>query len=114
MQTACGLTRRFGAVESLGTELKFPVFVESLAPARYEERRTLRKSMPAGVASFITEFRKGVTDGIRHSADNVAAEGQSGHTINGFVDACHRNAHTVTAHADDTSPWRIRPKRSPG
>jgi hypothetical protein len=40
-------------------------------------------------------------DGIRHSADNVVAEGQSGHTINGFVDACHRNAHTVTAHADE-------------
>ncbi len=40
-------------------------------------------------------------DGIRHSADGVVAEGQSGHTINGFVDACHRNAHTVTAHADE-------------
>jgi hypothetical protein len=39
-------------------------------------------------------------DGIRHSADNVA-EDQSGHTITGFVDACHRNAHTVTAHADE-------------
>jgi hypothetical protein len=40
-------------------------------------------------------------DGIRHSADNVVAEDQSGHTITGFVDACHRNAHTVTAHADE-------------
>ena len=40
-------------------------------------------------------------DGIRHSADNVVAEGQTGHTITGFVDACHRNAHTVTAHADE-------------
>lgn len=40
-------------------------------------------------------------DGIRHSADNVVTEGQSGHTIDGFVDACHRNAHTVTAHADE-------------
>jgi hypothetical protein len=39
--------------------------------------------------------------GIRHSADNVVAEGQSGHTINGFVDACHRNAQTVTTHADE-------------
>jgi hypothetical protein len=40
-------------------------------------------------------------DGIRHSANGVVAEGQSGHTINGFVDACHRNARTVTAHADE-------------
>lgn len=39
-------------------------------------------------------------DGIRHSADTVA-EDQSGHTITGFVDACHRNAYTVTAHADE-------------
>jgi len=39
--------------------------------------------------------------GIRHSANNVVGEGQSGHTINGFVDACHRNARTVTAHADE-------------
>ena len=40
-------------------------------------------------------------DGIRHSADSVVSEGQSGQTINGFVEACHRNAHTVTAHADE-------------
>lgn len=59
------LTRRFGAAESLGTELKFPVFVQSLTPARYEEQRALRKSMPAGVASFITEFRNGVTEEVR-------------------------------------------------
>jgi hypothetical protein len=39
-------------------------------------------------------------DGIRHSADTVA-EDQSGQTVTGFVDACHRNAHTVTAHADE-------------
>jgi sugar (pentulose or hexulose) kinase len=37
---------------------------------------------------------------IRHSANNVVGEGQSGHTIDGFVDACHRNARTVTSHAD--------------
>lgn len=59
------LTRRFGAAESLGTELKFPVFVQSLTPAQYEEQRALRKSMPAGVATFITEFRSGVTEEIR-------------------------------------------------
>jgi hypothetical protein len=40
-------------------------------------------------------------DGIRHSADGVVTDGQSGQTIDGFVDACHRNAHTVTAHADE-------------
>lgn len=40
-------------------------------------------------------------DGIRYSADNVVADGQSGHTITGFVDSCHRNARTVTSHADE-------------
>jgi sugar (pentulose or hexulose) kinase len=39
-------------------------------------------------------------DQIRHSANNVISDGQSGHTIDGFVDACHRNARTVTSHAD--------------
>lgn len=42
----------------------------------------------------------GHADTIRGSANNVVSEGQSGHTIDGFVDACHRNARTVTTHAD--------------
>ena len=40
-------------------------------------------------------------DAIRRAADGVPAEGQSGHTIDGFTDASHRLAQTVTAHADE-------------
>lgn len=40
-------------------------------------------------------------DAIRRAADGVPAEGQSGHTIDGFADASHRLAQTVTAHADE-------------
>jgi hypothetical protein len=40
-------------------------------------------------------------DAIRRTADGVPAEGQSGHTIDGFTDASHRLAQTVTAHADE-------------
>jgi Protein of unknown function (DUF3644) len=59
------MTRRFGLDETLGTELKFPVFVQSLSPARYEEQRALRKSMPAATSTFITEFRNSVTEEVR-------------------------------------------------
>jgi hypothetical protein len=38
---------------------------------------------------------------IRSAADGVPAEGQSGHTVDGFTDASHRLAQTVMAHADE-------------
>ena len=38
---------------------------------------------------------------IRSAADGVPAEGQSGHTVDGFTDASHRLAQTVLAHADE-------------
>lgn len=41
------LVRRFGSRETLGSELKFPVFVQSLSPSRYEEQRNLRRGLPA-------------------------------------------------------------------
>lgn len=59
------LVRRFGAAESLGRELKFPVFVQSLTPERYEEQREFRRSLPSGIATFITEFQQGLSDEIR-------------------------------------------------
>lgn len=40
-------------------------------------------------------------DAIRRAADGVPAEGQSGHTVDGFADASHRLAQTVTAQADE-------------
>lgn len=59
------LVRRFGASETLGTELKFPVFVQSLSPSRYEEQRDLRRGLPATVSTFITEFQSSLTDEVR-------------------------------------------------
>ena len=51
------LVRRFGTNETLGSELKFPVFVQSLSPTRYEEQRNLRRGLPTSVSTFITEFQ---------------------------------------------------------
>lgn len=59
------LVRRFGAAETLGSELKFPVFVQSLSPSRYEEQRDLRRGLPATVSTFITDFQSGLTDDVR-------------------------------------------------
>lgn len=59
------LVRRFGSGETLGSELKFPVFVQSLSPSRYEEQRNLRRGLPVTVSTFITEFQVGLTDFIR-------------------------------------------------
>lgn len=59
------LVRRFGSRETLGSELKFPVFVQSLSPSRYEEQRNLRRGLPAAVSTFITEFQVGLPDEVR-------------------------------------------------
>ena len=59
------LVRRFDARETLGSELKFPVFVQSLSPSRYEEQRNLRRALPAAVATFITEFQSALADEVR-------------------------------------------------
>lgn len=59
------LIRRFGISETLGSELKFPVFVQSLSPSRYEEQRDLRRGLPTSVSTFITEFQGGLPDDVR-------------------------------------------------
>lgn len=59
------LVHRFGSAESLGRELKFPVFVHSLSPARYEEQRDLRRGLPAATSSFISQFQATLTDDVR-------------------------------------------------
>lgn len=59
------LIRRFGTNETLGSELKFPVFVQSLSPTRYEEQRNLRRGLPTTVSTFITEFQDGLPDDVR-------------------------------------------------
>lgn len=59
------LVRRFGPSETLGSELKFPVFVQSLSPSRYEEQRNLRRGLPATVSNFIAEFQVGLPNDVR-------------------------------------------------
>lgn len=59
------LVKRFGDGDSLGQDLKFPVFVQSLSPARYTEQRDLRRSLPQGLTTFITEYQKELTEATR-------------------------------------------------
>ena len=59
------LIRRFGPDETLGSELKFPVFVQSLSPARYEKQRDLRRGLPNVVSSFITDFQNGLPEDVQ-------------------------------------------------
>lgn len=59
------LVRRFGSSETLGSELKFPVFVQSLSPSRYEEQRSLRRGLPDTVSNFITGFQADLPDDVR-------------------------------------------------
>jgi hypothetical protein len=59
------LVRRFGADETLGSELRFPLFVQSLRPSTYDEQRDFRRGLPAVVSNFITEFHSGLPDDIR-------------------------------------------------
>jgi len=59
------LVRRFGNRETLAGELKFPVFVQSLSPTRYEEQRDLRRGLPATVTSYIAEFQTKLADEVR-------------------------------------------------
>ena len=59
------LTRRFGAGETLGHELKFPIFVQALSPAGFDQQRALRRGIPQSVTNYITEFQKAVPDAVR-------------------------------------------------
>lgn len=61
------LVSRFGQEESLGAELKFPVFVQSLTPPQYDEQRMLRSGLPVSVSTFITEFQAQLPDSIRNN-----------------------------------------------
>ena len=59
------LVRRFGPSASLGNELKFPVFVQSLSPTRYEEQRALRRGLPLSTSTYIAEFQDALDDTVR-------------------------------------------------
>ena len=58
------LVSRFGESETLATELKLPLFVQSLAPARYHEQRALRRALPSSASNFISEFRTHVSSEV--------------------------------------------------
>lgn len=51
------LVRRFGQVETLGSDLKFPVFVHALSPTAFETERRLRQNLPNNVSTYMVEFR---------------------------------------------------------
>nr|WP_197538412.1 DUF3644 domain-containing protein [Nocardia cyriacigeorgica] len=57
--------RRFGESETLGNELKFPVFIQSLSPSHYDEQRILRRQLPSSVSTFITEYERSLAEAIR-------------------------------------------------
>lgn len=59
------LVRRFGAAESLGADLKFPLFIQSLRPSTFAEQKALRKGVPSGASSYIADFQAAVPDAVR-------------------------------------------------
>lgn len=59
------LVRRFGENESLGADLKFPVFIQSLKPATVKEQNVLRRGVPSSATSYITDFQAAVPDAVR-------------------------------------------------
>ncbi|MFD8301485.1 DUF3644 domain-containing protein [Streptomyces sp. NPDC059690] len=61
------LVRRFGPEFSLSSELRFPVFVQSLTPEGVEEQRKLRNKLPAAVKSYITRFEAKLDEAVKDS-----------------------------------------------
>jgi hypothetical protein len=59
------LITRFGTEYSLGDELRFPVFVQSLTPEGMDEQRKLRKQLPQVTRSYITSFEASIEDTLR-------------------------------------------------
>ncbi|MFE6816127.1 DUF3644 domain-containing protein [Streptomyces sp. NPDC057677] len=61
------LIARFGAEHSLSSELRFPVFVQSLTPEGVDEQLKIRSKLPAKVKSYITQFEVNLADSIKES-----------------------------------------------
>ncbi|MFR9800624.1 DUF3644 domain-containing protein [Streptomyces sp. MS06] len=61
------LTARFGDDSSLSSELRFPLFVQSLTPEGVDEQLKLRKKLPAKVKTYITRFEADLTDSVKES-----------------------------------------------
>ncbi|MER8266456.1 DUF3644 domain-containing protein [Streptomyces griseus] len=58
---------RFGGEHSLSSELRFPVFVQSLTPEGVDQQLDLRKKLPAKVRAYITRFEANLTDAVKES-----------------------------------------------
>lgn len=52
------LTSFFGSAQSLSSELRFPVFIQSLSPAGMAEQHRIRKKLPAKARSYISDFER--------------------------------------------------------
>lgn len=60
------LVRRFGSEQTLGGELKFPIFIQSLSPLRYEEQQSLRRMLPLSTSTYITDFHANLPAAIQN------------------------------------------------
>jgi hypothetical protein len=59
------LVKRFGSEHSLGADLRFPVFVQTLTPAGVDAQRTLRRNLPGSTATYITEFQAALSEDLK-------------------------------------------------
>lgn len=58
------LTEQFGANQSLALRLRLPIFVGTFSPQGEEALRRLRKSLPAELRSFVTDYEAGLDDEV--------------------------------------------------
>jgi len=59
------LVKRFGYLHTLGDELRFPVFVQTLTPAGVDAQKALRKNLPGTTATYITEFQAALSEEVK-------------------------------------------------
>jgi hypothetical protein len=62
------LVKAFGHVHSLGTTLRFPVFIGSFTTEGAEALAHLRSRLPAELRTFIGEFHSGLADDLLHDS----------------------------------------------
>lgn len=61
------LVGAFSEEHSLGTQLRFPVFVQSLSPDGIKEQLALRRLLPKALKSYITKFTQSLDKKVRDS-----------------------------------------------
>jgi len=61
------LVKRFGKPHSLGDELRFPVFVQSLTPEAIEAHNKQRRKLPQGARTYITQFETNLDPAVAGS-----------------------------------------------